>query len=465
MKKSFPTAKKSDIKILLDSQRQFFTSGKTKDIGFRIEQLKKLESIISNNENKIYDALNSDLKRSPFETYKTEIGIVLSEIKHAIKKLPDWARISKVKTPFKLLPARSYIYKEPLGLSLIIAPWNYPFQLLLAPLIGSIAAGNCSIFKASEYTPATSSLIFEMFSTNFDKNYLAPVEGDATVGRELVSLPFDHIFFTGGKTAAKSILKAAADNLTPVTLELGGKSPCIIDKDADIEIAARRVAWGKFINAGQTCVAPDYLILHREIKTLFLDKLIENIKCFYGDNPFESQDYPRIVNEKHFDHLSKFLNTGSILTGGDSKRDELYIAPTVIDNISLEDKIMSEEIFGPILPVLTYSDIDEVKKTVLKNPNPLALYFFSKNRDNQEKILKEISFGGGCINDTILHLASPLLPFGGVGESGMGRYRGEAGFDTFSNHKSILKNNFPIDIPLRYPPYKNKLWLLKWFLR
>ena len=451
----------TDIKGLLAKQRDFFDSGQTKDIAFRKEALEALYDILRESEGKVLDALGRDLSKSDYEGYMTEFGIILEEIRFVKKQLSKWARPRRVRTHLFQFPASSYIYPEPYGISLIISPWNYPFQLVMGPLIGSITAGNCSVVKPSEYTPHTAGAIGEIIGKHFDPEYIAVVEGDARVSSALLDEPFDYIFFTGSQAIGKAVMAAAARHLTPVTLELGGKSPCIVDRGVDLDRTARRIVSGKFINAGQTCIAPDYLLVHRSVKTGLTNRIQSHIRQFYGEDPQRSPDYPRIINDKHFKRLAEFLTTGNIISGGQTDRQELYIAPTLLDDIGWDDPIMQDEIFGPLLPVIGYDDLSEAISQVRTLPRPLALYFFSNNRQRKERILKEISFGGGCINDTLLHFASPYLPFGGVGSSGIGSYHGKASFDTFSHLKSILKKPLGFDIPLRYPPFKNKLKLLK----
>lgn len=455
----------NEIKKLIDKQREYFRKGITLDIDFRINKLKVLRKAIIENESLILKALKEDLNKSDFEGYETEIGIVLDEIRYIIKNLKSWAKPKKVKTPLTQFISTSYIYPEPYGITLIIAPWNYPFQLVMAPLIGSISAGNCSIIKPSEYAPHTSKIISKIISDNFEEEFIAVVEGGIEVNKALLKEKFDYIFFTGSVNVGKIVMEAASRHLTPVTLELGGKSPCIVDEDADIDLAAKRIVWGKFLNAGQTCVAPDYLYLHKNIKDYFIKSAIKYIKEFFGENPLKSEDYPRIINIKHFNRLKNLLKEGDILYGGDFDEEKLYIAPTIIDNITWEDSVMQEEIFGPILPLLVFEELDEVIETVNTHPKPLALYYFSNDKEKQKRVISEISFGGGCINDTIVHLATPYLPFGGVGNSGMGSYHGKASFDTFSHKKSVLKKSNLIDIPLRYPPYKGKIKLLRKILK
>ncbi|WP_425446157.1 aldehyde dehydrogenase [Dethiothermospora halolimnae] len=449
------------IKDIIKKQRDYFNNGRTRDVDFRIEQLRLLKKTIKDNEDKILNALNKDLKKSYFEGYETEVGILLEEIDYTIKKVKSWAKSKRVKTPITHFLSRSYIHPEPYGVVLIMAPWNYPFQLTIAPLIGAIAAGNCSILKPSEYSNYTSEIIYNIIKENFDEGFVAVIKGGREVNEKLLNENFDYIFFTGSIPVGKIVMEAAAKNLTPVTLELGGKSPCIVDKDIDTKLAARRIVWGKFLNAGQTCVAPDYLLVHEDTKDKLIKDMKEIINEFYGDNPKESPDYPRIINKKHLDRLSNLLNSGNILVGGETDKESLYIEPTIIDNVSWEDSVMADEIFGPILPIIEYRNIEEVIEMVNSYYKPLALYLFSNNKLNIDKIKGNIPFGGGCINDTIVHLASPYMPFGGVGSSGMGSYHGKASFDTFSHKKSILKKSNLFDIKLRYPPYKNKLNILK----
>ncbi|MCY6372027.1 aldehyde dehydrogenase [Clostridium ganghwense] len=450
-----------NIKGILNNQKRYFYTGETRAINFRIEKLKILKRAIVKYENEISNALKIDLYKSEFESYATEIGIVLDEINLAVKKLRKWSKPLRVKTPITNFLASSCIYSEPYGVTLIISPWNYPFQLLMAPLIGSIAAGNCSVLKPSEYTPNTSKVITKIINESFNEEFIAIVNGGVEVSTALLKEKFDYIFFTGSVLVGKVVMEAAAKNLTPVTLELGGKSPCIVDKDIDIRLAAKRIAWGKFLNAGQTCVAPDYLLVHKDIKKELLNAIAKIIREFFGDNPKESHDLPRIISKKHFNRLIEFLEEGEIIVGGEHDKEELYISPTIIDNVTWENKVMQDEIFGPIFPVLEYNDLSEVITMVNNYPKPLAVYIFSNNKQVQKRILHNISFGGGCINDTIMHVASSYIPFGGVGCSGVGAYHGKASFDTFSHKKSIVKKSNVFDVALRYPPYKYKVKLLK----
>lgn len=453
------------LKTIVQQQREFFRTGETKSVKFRIRQLKKLRRVLKENEKAIIDALHHDFKKSPFETYGTEIAIVLEEINLFVKKLKYWAFPRRVRTSIVHWPAKSYYYSEPFGVSLIIGAWNYPLQLTLNPLVGALAAGNCAVIKPSEISAETSRVVAEMIQKNFAPEYLTVVEGGVEVSQELLSQKFDFIFFTGSMAVGKIIMQRAAENLIPVALELGGKSPVIVDEDAKLKLAARRIVWGKFINAGQTCVAPDYLLVHRNVKPKLLEYLVQQIHQLYGENPAESPDFPRIINQKHFERLQTFLSNGKIISGGETIPAEKYLAPTILDNISWDDPIMQEEIFGPILPVLEFTSLDDAVAQVNSRPRPLAFYFFSDNRRRQRQVIHQIEFGGGCINETVAHVGSSHLPFGGVGHSGMGRYHGRASFEAFSYKKSILKKATWLDVPLRYPPYLNKLRWIKLIMK
>lgn len=448
------------VQEIIQQQRQFFSTDKTKDIEFRLTQLKNLKQAVLNHAEEIISAIKADLNKPIFESYLTEIGVV-KEIDYAIKNLKKWSKPKKVATPLDQLPGTAFIYPEPLGVVLIIAPWNYPFQLTISPLIGAIAAGNCAIVKPSEISQNTSRIIAKILQKTFDPEYIAVVEGGVETSQELLQQKFDHIFFTGGTAIGKIVMEAAAKNLTPVTLELGGKSPCIIDSDINIEYTARRIVWGKFINAGQTCIAPDYLLVNQKIKQPLLDSIKNCIQEFYGDDPEKSPDFGRIINQKQFNRLVKLLNNGDIIAGGKTNPDTCYIAPTLIDRVSLDAPIMQEEIFGPILPVIEYDQLEEAISIVNNQPKPLALYFFSKNQAYQQQVLQKTSSGGVCINDTIMHIGVTELPFGGVGNSGIGSYHGKASFDTFSHQKSVLKKSFLVDLKVRYAPYLGKLDLIK----
>jgi aldehyde dehydrogenase (NAD+) len=454
-----------DIAGIVSAQRVFFNTGKTKDLSFRIAQLRLLRRIIDENEDAICGALKLDMNKPKFEAYVGEIAMVTSEIDYAIRHLKSWAKPKRVMTPLVHFPAKSYIHSEALGLVVIIGPWNYPFQLVMCPLVGAMAAGNCSILKPSGLTPHTSEVIARILMENFAPELVAVVQGRSDAVKTLLENRFDHIFFTGGMTVGKVIAEAAAKNLTPVTLELGGKSPCLVDRDVHLEYTARRITWGKFFNAGQTCVAPDYLMVHTSRKKELLERIRGCIGEFYGQDPHKSPDYARIINAKHFDRLSGLLDQGDIIVGGDTSAADNYIAPTVIDNISWDHKIMEEEIFGPLLPVIEYEDLDQAVSMINQRPKPLSFYFFSTNKGRQERVLRETSAGGCTVNDTIVHLASNTLPFGGVGDSGIGKYHGQASFDIFSNKKSVLYRSFLLDLKLRYAPYRNKLPVIKKMLQ
>ncbi|MBU5293588.1 aldehyde dehydrogenase [Anaerosalibacter bizertensis] len=450
-------------KDTLKKQKEFFKSGKTKDIKFRIENLNKLKKNIEKNEQYIMEALKKDLGKSNFESYSTELGIVLSEISFITKHLKKWAKPKKVKTPITNFKSSSYIYPEPYGNTLILSPWNYPFQLSIVPLIGSIAAGNTVILKPSSTSYYTSKIIEEIINENFDTGYIHVITGER--GKKLLDENFDYIFYTGSVPVGKIVMEKASKYLTPVTLELGGKSPCIVDGKANLNLSAKRIVWGKFLNSGQTCVAPDYMFIHKNVKNEMINNIIYYIKTFYGENPLYSEEYTKIINERQFNRLIKLLDNNKIIYGGDYDKDSLYISPTLMNNVNWDDPIMGEEIFGPILPILEYEELNEVIDIVNSHPKPLALYFFSNDKENAEKIINGISFGGGCINDTIMHLSSPYLPFGGVGTSGMGSYHGKKSFDTFTHYKSILEKSNIIDPNFRYPPYGNKLNIVKKFLK
>ncbi|CAI8861560.1 MULTISPECIES: aldehyde dehydrogenase [Priestia] len=426
---------------LTKKQLSFFNSGKTKDVAFRIETLKKLRELVVRHEDDILKAVKADLNKPEIEAKRAEVGLVLSEIDFAVKNLAEWAAPKEVETPSTHAGAKSYIYQDPYGLALVIAPWNYPFQLAVSPVVGAIAAGNCVVLKPSELTPHTSSLLAKMFNENFPEEYLTVVEGEVETSTALLKENFDYIFFTGSTMVGKIVAEAAAKHLTPVTLELGGKSPTIVHEDANIEEVAKRIARGKFANAGQTCVAPDYILVQRNVKDELLANLKQVVTNTYGEDVSQNLDFPHVVSEKHFDRLNSFLTNGDIVFGGKTDRSRLFIEPTVLDNISWEDNVMQDEIFGPILPVIVYDEISEVIEAIVKRPKPLALYLFSEDEAVQDRILNSVSFGGGSINDTINHMTSHYLPFGGVGDSGMGAYHGKASFDTFSHAKSILKRS------------------------
>ncbi|WNF36185.1 aldehyde dehydrogenase [Bacillaceae bacterium IKA-2] len=450
-----------NYKELIEKQRMFFRTGKTKEIVYRIKALEALRKAVRDHEVELVKALHQDLNKTEFDAYATEIGFVLHEIRFVLKNLKEWVKPQKVKTPMTHLGSTSMIYSEPYGVTLIIAPWNYPFQLAVAPLIGAIAAGNCAILKPSELTPNASAVLAKLIKATFPEEFITVEEGAVETSQALLREPLDYIFFTGSVPVGKVIMEAAAKNLTPVTLELGGKSPCIVDEQANLALAAKRIAWGKFINAGQTCVAPDYLYVHKKIKEPFLKLLTAAIAEMFS----ERENFTRIVSERHFQRLSNFLHSGTIFFGGEIDQEKLFIEPTVLTDVTWDDKVMEDEIFGPILPVLEFGNLSEVINKIQDTPNPLALYIFSDNEKVQKKIIDNLSFGGGCINDTIYHITSPYLPFGGVGSSGVGAYHGKGSFDTFSHQKSILKQTTKFDIPFRYPNVKGGLKKIKMFLK
>lgn len=455
----------SDVKKTLEKQKTFFNTGKTKDIPFRIAKLNQLRETIKKYENEILSALKQDLNKAPFEAYETEIGIVLEEINHTLKHVSRWARPKRVKTPLIHFPSSSYIFTEPYGSVLIMSPWNYPFQLAVAPLVGALAAGNCAIVKPSEYSFHTSEVIEKIITEIFDESYVSIVRGGREANKQLLDEKFDYIFFTGSPFVGSVVMEAAAKHLTPVTLELGGKSPCIVDETANIKLAAKRIVWGKFLNAGQTCVAPDYLLVHKSVKAELVQEMISYIKVFYGDSPETNEEYPKIINQKHFERLLGLLESGNILTGGQYHEAGRQIAPTILDNVTWKSVVMQEEIFGPLLPVMEFENLRDALEMINQHPKPLAFYLFTTSKKNEMYAIKTASFGGGCINDTIIHLSNPHLVFGGVGESGMGQYHGKGSYDTFTHPKSIIKKSNLLDINLRYPPFKNHLNLLKKFMK
>ncbi|MBC5631000.1 aldehyde dehydrogenase [Clostridium sp. NSJ-6] len=452
-----------EIELIFSEQKKFFELGKSKNIDFRINELKKLKKIIQKNEEEILQALKKDLGKSNFEAYATEVGIIYDEINLHIKNIRKWAKREKRSSPIVHYPSKSYVYKEPYGVTLIIGPFNYPFQLVLAPLIGAISAGNTAIIKPSENTINTAKLLEKIINNNFDKGYIRVV--DPLGGKEVVSylldLPFDYIFFTGSVRVGKIVMEKAAKNLTPVTLELGGKSPCIVDSDADINLAAKRIVWGKFLNAGQTCVAPDYLFIHKNIKDKFLKALVKEIKNQFGENIKKSPDYPRIVNTISLDRFSNYLKDGEIYFGGEIDKETLYMEPTILTNVKLESLVMTDEIFGPILPVIEFNDLNEIISIINKREKPLALYYFSESNKKIEYVIERTSAGGVTINDTIIHVANGNLPFGGVGPSGLGKYHGKDSFNTFTHTKSVMKRGTFIEFKIRFAPYNDRIKLLR----
>jgi len=444
----------------LAAQRTFFATGKTKDLNFRLQQLQALRQAILRYQTEVIAAVKQDLGRSDYEGY-FELAAI-TEIDEALKHLKRWAKPQRVALPLSQKPGSAWRQPEPLGVALIIGAWNYPFQLMIQPLVGAIAAGNCAILKPSELAPATSAVLTKLITKTFDPAYVCAIEGDASTSQELLAQRFDYIFFTGGTRIGRIVMEAAAKHLTPVTLELGGKSPCIIDRTANLDIATKRIAWGKFLNAGQTCIAPDYVLVDRQIKDQVIAKLQHWIKEFYGETPATSPDFARLINAKQVDRILGLIpNSGRIVCGGVGDRDNRYIAPTILDDVTWDAPIMQEEIFGPVLPILTYDRLETAIEQINDRPKPLALYLFSENRQTQTQVLAQTSSGGACINETILHVGCPGLPFGGVGESGIGAYHGKASFDTFSHYKSVLKHPTWLDLDWRYAPYSKKVSLLK----
>ncbi len=455
------------IPEIVQNQKIFFASGVTKDTAFRIAQLKNLHQALITHEKALLDALHADLKKPAFEAYTSEIYLIRKEINYALKKMKKWCKPQRKTTSTHLFPGYGYTKAEPYGVVLIIAPWNYPLYLTLVPLVGALAAGNCAIIKPSEHAPHTATTLTQLINNIFDPAYITVIKNGKATAQTLLEQSFDYIFFTGSTRVGKIIMHAAAEHLTPLTLELGGKSPCIVHNDASISCAAKRIVWGKFLNAGQSCISPDYVLVHYAVKNKLIKQLKHWINTFYGTDPIQSPDYARIINEKHFDRLINLLEQGTVITGGETRRNDLYIAPTIMENISLDNTIMQEEIFGPILPIIPYRKLDEALAFINKKPKPLTLYLFSNNKNIQHMVIRNTSSGGMCINDTLLHTGSTKLPFGGVGLSGFGAYHGKTSFDTFSHYKTVFKNTCWFDSGIRYPPYGTRLkrWiraLLRW---
>lgn len=458
-----------DAATLVDKQRRFFNSGKTKNIDFRIQQIKKLQQLVLDNQQEIMDALKKDLNKSPMEAYATEVGFLLADIKHTLKSIHSLAKPRKAKTPLFHQLASSWVQPEPFGVTYVVAPWNYPFQLALSPVVGALAAGNTCILRPSRMSENTARVMEKLVNNNFDESYFKVVLSDITQSNALLEQKFDYIFFTGSPDVGRQIYAAATKNLTPVTLELGGKSPCFVDETFNTNWGIKRIVWGKFTNAGQTCVAPDYILVDKKVKQKFVDLFIKTTKEFYGENAQQSADFGRIINEKHFLRLTRLMDKGNILMGGQTDINDLYIAPTLIDGISPDDPIMQGEIFGPILPIIEYGSLDEAIRFVNSRNKPLALYIFSNDKIYQEKILQGTSSGNASINECLMHVGQFELPFGGVGESGIGSYHGNYSFDTFSHLKGVLKKSTMSDFKQRFPPYTNggtKLIskLIDWFM-
>lgn len=456
-----------EIENLLEKQRKFYRSGATIPVAFRVEQLKKLRRVIQKYETEIAEALLSDLGKSAYEGYMCEIGLALSELSHMIRKTKKFAAPRRVWTPLAQFPSRSYRQPVPRGSVLIMSPWNYPFLLTLGPLVDAIAAGNVAILKPSAYSPATSAVVAKIVAETFAPEYVAVVTGGRAENAALLDQKFDFIFFTGGQAVGKEVLRRAAERLTPVVLELGGKSPCIVDSTANIKVAAKRIVFGKYLNCGQTCVAPDYILCERSIKDAFVAEVVKEVKRQYGDNPLQNKDYGKIVNEKHFERLCGLIDREKVILGGVWDTTSRQIAPTVMDGVTEADAVMGEEIFGPIMPILTFDDFDATVDALKTKDKPLALYLFSNDKRRVKRVTKELAYGGGCVNDVVIHLATTEMGFGGVGESGMGSYHGKDGFDAFSHLKSIVDKATWLDLPMRYQPYKSKLYAaaLRMFLR
>lgn len=451
----------------LQTMQLHFESGVTRSHQFRLQKLKDLKKAIIDFEEEIYAALFYDLKKSKEEAYATEIGLMLSEINLAIKNVRRWMEPEYVPTDLVNLPSSSKIYRDPLGVVLIISPWNYPFQLLFNPLIGAIAGGNCVVLKPSEFAPAIASVMEKICLKIFPKEYVLLIQGDGAniIPALMKDFRFDHVFYTGSIPVGKAIYKMAAEKLTPVTLELGGKSPCIVEEDANIKVAARRIVMGKFINVGQTCIAPDYLLVHESKKNILIEKIKEAIDNFYSDDIESNNEYGKIINEKRFDTLVNYLSQGKIVFGGKTNRSKLFIEPTILENVSLDAPLMKEEIFGPLLPVFSFTNFEEALQIVKQNANPLAFYLFTNSNKNEQQWMQSIAFGGGCVNNTVYHFTNHNMPFGGVGNSGIGAYHGKFTFDVFTRLKPVLKTPTWFDPFLKYPPFKGRLWLLKWIIR
>jgi aldehyde dehydrogenase (NAD+) len=436
------------------------------NVSSRKESLIKLLDVIIKHENEIIQALHEDFKKPPFESVLTETSYVITELKDTIKNIKSWAKPKRVWPSLLNFPSTDYIYKEPYGKVLIIAPWNYPFQLALCPLISAVAAGNQVVLKPSELTPKTSAIIAEIVEKTFQHNHVKVIEGGVEASQKLLTQRWDYIFFTGSVAVGKIVAKAAAENLTPITLELGGKNPCIIDETANLKLAAKRIVWGKFLNAGQTCIAPDYILIQERMKSHFVEYLKKEITSAYGKDPKVSPDFPRIVNEKNWHRLVSMIEPQKVIFGGIADVEDCYISPTLIEENSLDSLLMQDEIFGPLLPILTYKEETEISSVISSYEKPLALYVFTDDRKFAKKIIKNHSFGGGCINETVMHFSNKRLPFGGVGHSGIGAYHGQLSFDTFSHHKGVVRKATWLDLPMRYAPYTNKLAsikkLLKW---
>ncbi len=453
------------ISSIVNKQKEYFYKGHTRSVETRKNNLKKLYDGIQRFEDEIFQALKLDLNKSVHESFTTEIGYVLKEISFQMKHISSWSKPKRVRTALTHFGSKGKVVPEPYGVTLIIAPWNYPFQLAIAPLVGALAAGNTVVLKPSELTPNVSKVLTRMLEELFPEELVSVVEGGAQESTALLKEPFDYIFFTGSVGVGKVVMEAAAKKLTPLTLELGGKSPCIVHKDAKLDVTARRIVWGKFLNAGQTCVAPDYMYVHSSVKEQLIEALRHEIAEQYGKDALQNDNYVRIVSERHFERLCTFLQDGKPVIGGNYTKETLHIEPTVLTNVTWKSAVMEDEIFGPILPIIEYDKIEEVIETIQHHPKPLALYVFSEDRKVQEKVTSNISYGGGCINDVVYHLATPYLPFGGVGSSGLGSYHGEQSFRTFSHYKSILSQSTAFDMKIRYSSTKSALKFIRKLLK
>ena len=453
--------------VSLENMRRYFNTGATRTYDFRKDQLKKLKQSILNHEQDLYDALYKDLKKSPEEVWATETGLVIAELNSTIKNLKDWMKPERIATNLLNLPSSSKVITEPLGTVLIIGPWNYPFQLLINPLIGAIAAGNCVVLKPSEFAPATDSVMKRIIEEVFSKEYILYVQGDgaAVIPAMMNNFSFDHIFYTGSTVVGKIIYKMAAERLVPVTLELGGKSPCVIEEDANINVAARRIAMTKFSNAGQMCVAPDYLLVHESVKDKLIAALKDSIQKFFSDKPEESYSYGKIINAKQFDRISTYLSQGKIEYGGRTNKEKLFIEPTLLTGVSMDSTIMKEEIFGPLLPIISFNNKEEALKIIQQNPNPLSFYIYTSSNKKEKEWLEAVPAGGSCVNNSSWHLTNHHLPFGGRGFSGSGNYHGKYSFDTLSHKRAVMKTPTWFDPKIKYPPFKGKLKLFKWVIR
>lgn len=455
------------ISSLLEKQKKYYKSGVTIPVRFRIEQLKKLYAAVKKYENEVNEALTLDLGKSHYEGFMCESGLVLSEISYMIRHTKKFAKRKTVYTPLAQFASHSFKQPVPYGNTLIMSPWNYPFLLTIDPLTDAIAAGNTAIVKPSAYSPATSKIIEKIITECFDPEYVAVVTGGRAENAALLQQKFDFVFFTGSQAVGKEVLRHTAEHLTPVVLELGGKSPCIVDASANIKLAAKRIVWGKYLNCGQTCVAPDYILCEKSVKDEFVKAVVAEIKKQYGENPLDNKDYGKIINEKHFNRLCGLIDKEKVVIGGECNADSCQIEPTVMDNVTFDDAVMGEEIFGPIMPVMTFDNFDNMVAELKDKDKPLALYIFSSDKNHIKRVTTELSYGGGCINDVVIHLATSEMGFGGVGESGMGSYHGKDGFDAFSHYKSIVDKKTWMDLPMRYQPFKSKLYeaLLHMFLR